>query len=209
MVGSKRKAARLVWPLLFEDARDEARSDRLDIGDVGHFRIGHDRRRVRIDDDDPVAFAFQRLDRLASGIVELGRLADDDRPGADDQWSWQPADVGPRLTAVARSLRRRSTEAEQRLWHHLRASQLDGAKFVRQFPIGPHVADFACRDARLVIELDGGQHSPEIDAQRTQVIEYFGYRIIRFWNNDVLQNTDGVLEAIRRELLIARNSPLP
>jgi very-short-patch-repair endonuclease len=110
-----------------------------------------------------------------------------------------------RLTGAARSLRRRSTDAEQRLWRHLRSRQLEGAKFVRQFPIGPHIADFACRDAHLVIELDGGQHSPEADAPRTAIIEAFGYRIIRFWNNDVLTNTDGVLEAIRQELLNARN----
>src|SRR5215213_7565088 len=108
-----------------------------------------------------------------------------------------------RLTPVARNLRRRSTDAEQRLWHHLRSRQLEGAKFVRQFPIGPHIADFACRDAHFAIELDGGQHSPEVDAPRTTLIEAFGYRIMRFWNNDVLQNTEGLLEAIRQELLLA------
>ena len=113
-----------------------------------------------------------------------------------------------RLTPIARNLRKRGTDAENRLWYHLRARQLDGAKFTRQFPIGPHVTDFACRDARLAIELDGGQHTPEADAPRTAAIEAFGYRIIRFWNNDVLQNTEGVLEVIRRELRLARNRPL-
>jgi very-short-patch-repair endonuclease len=108
-----------------------------------------------------------------------------------------------RVTPVARRLRRVSTDAEQRLWSHLRSRQLEGAKLVRQFPIGPHVADFACREAHLVIELDGGQHSPEIDAPRTASIEAFGYKVLRFWNNDVLANTDGVLEAIRQELIIA------
>ena len=110
-----------------------------------------------------------------------------------------------RLTPIARKLRRASTEAEKRLWWHLRSRQLEGAKFVRQFPIGPHVADFACRDAHLVVELDGGQHSEEVDRTRTAAIESFGYRIIRLWNNEVLANTDGVLETIRAELLIARN----
>ena len=110
-----------------------------------------------------------------------------------------------RLTPVARKLRRNMTEAEKRLWYRIRARQLEGAKFVRQFPIGPHVADFACRDACLAIELDGGQHSPEADAPRTEVIEAFGYRILRFWNNEVLANTEGVLEIIRQELLWARN----
>jgi len=112
-----------------------------------------------------------------------------------------------RLTPVARKLRRASTEAEKRLWWHLRSRQLEGAKFVRQFPIGPHITDFACRDAHLVIELDGGQHSEEVDQTRTAAIESFGYRIIRFWNHDVLQNTEGVVEAIRQELLNARNRP--
>ena len=107
-----------------------------------------------------------------------------------------------RLTPIARKLRRAQTEAEKRLWWHLRNRQLEGAKFVSQFPIGPHIADFACRAAHLAIEWDGGQHSPEVDAPRTQVIEAFGYRIIRFWNNDVLANTEGVLESIRQELLL-------
>jgi len=112
-----------------------------------------------------------------------------------------------RLTPVARNLRRNSTDAENRLWYYLRGSRFEGAKFLRQFPIGPHVTDFACRDARLAVELDGGQHTPETDAPRTEVIEAFGYRIIRFWNNDVLANTEGVLEVIRQELLLARNRP--
>ena len=115
-----------------------------------------------------------------------------------------------RLTPVARNLRRRSTDAELKLWYYLRGRrQFEGAKFVRQEEIGPYITDFACRKLRLAIELDGGQHTPEIDAPRTEVIEAFGFRIIRFWNNDVLQNTDGVLEVVRREIAIARNSPLP
>jgi len=110
-----------------------------------------------------------------------------------------------KLTPVARNVRRRSTDAENRLWYHLRARRFENAKFVRQFPIGSFVADFACRDLHLAIELDGGQHTPQADAPRTQVIEAFGYRVIRFWNNDFLENTQGVLEVIRQELLIARN----
>ncbi|HET7316622.1 MAG TPA: DUF559 domain-containing protein [Sphingomicrobium sp.] len=110
-----------------------------------------------------------------------------------------------RLTPVARKLRRNSTDAENRLWYYLRDRRFEGAKFVRQFQIGPHIADFACRELHIAIEVDGGQHTPEADAPRTAVIETFGYRVIRFWNNDVLQNTEGVLEVIRHELLIARN----
>ena len=107
-----------------------------------------------------------------------------------------------RLTPVARNLRRRSTDAENRLWHYLRGRRLEDAKFLRQFPIGSFVADFACREAHLAIELDGGQHSEAVDGPRTEIIECFGYRVVRFWNHDVLQNTDGVLEAIRAELLL-------
>ncbi|HQV02845.1 MULTISPECIES: endonuclease domain-containing protein [unclassified Novosphingobium] len=111
-----------------------------------------------------------------------------------------------RLTGIARKLRRDMTDAERRLWTHLRASQLEGVKFTRQYPIGDFVVDFACRSARLAIELDGGQHADNpADDARTQVIEAHGYRVIRFWNNDVLQNTDGVLIAILEELKIARN----
>ncbi|MDQ8757696.1 endonuclease domain-containing protein [Sphingosinicella sp. LHD-64] len=110
-----------------------------------------------------------------------------------------------RLTPIARKLRANRTEAEERLWHHLRARQLEGEKFVRQFQIDNFVADFACRTARLAIELDGGQHGAARDAARTAIIENYGYRVLRFWNHDVLANTEGVLEAIRRELLIARN----
>jgi very-short-patch-repair endonuclease len=109
-----------------------------------------------------------------------------------------------RLTSVARGLRKRSTDAERRLWRHLRSRQLEGAKFVRQFPIGGFVVDFACRDAHLGVELDGGHHNPMMDSPRTQIIERFGYRIIRFWNHDVLENTSGILEVIRLELLNAR-----
>jgi BirA family biotin operon repressor/biotin-[acetyl-CoA-carboxylase] ligase len=110
------------------------------------------------------------------------------------------------LTPTARKLRRTSTEAEARLWPHLRSRQLDGVKFTRQFVIGPHIADFAARDLRLAIELDGGQHDEASDAPRTRLIEAHGYRILRFWDNDVLANTEGVLEAIRQEISIARNN---
>ena len=110
-----------------------------------------------------------------------------------------------RLTPVARKLRTSATDAEALLWSRLRARQLEGEKFIRQFPIGNAVADFACRSAQLVVELDGGQHSEraEQDAERTRSIQAHGFRVIRFWNHDVLGNIDGVLEAIRQELLLA------
>jgi very-short-patch-repair endonuclease len=112
-----------------------------------------------------------------------------------------------RLTPVARRLRRNRTDAENALWHRLRARQLEGEKFVSQFQIGDYVADFACRTARLAIELDGGQHNTARDAARTEIIDTYGYRVLRFWNHDVLADTDGVLEAIRQELLTARDRP--
>ena len=97
------------------------------------------------------------------------------------------------------------TEAETRLWSRLRGRQLEGAKFVRQHPIGPFVADFACREATLVIELDGGQHAENaVDVERTRLIEAFGYTVLRFWNNDVVGNTEGALAEIRTALLNAR-----
>ena len=114
-----------------------------------------------------------------------------------------------RLTPVARRLRKKPTEAEQRLWSRLRGDQL-GARFTRQYPIGNAVVDFACRTLRLAIELDGGQHADsDADEARTRMIDANGYRVIRFWNNDVLANTDGVLLAIAQELALARNRSDP
>jgi len=96
----------------------------------------------------------------------------------------------------ASTLRRNQTDAEERLWAHLRNRRLGGFKFRRQATVGFHVADFLCPEKRLIVELDGGQHSEEADARRTARLEALGYRIIRFWNNEVLGNTDGVLQVI-------------
>tara|TARA_R110002124_G_scaffold74673_7_gene200451 strand:+ start:918 stop:1271 length:354 start_codon:yes stop_codon:yes gene_type:complete len=109
-----------------------------------------------------------------------------------------------RLTQRARTLRRDMTEAERVLWSRLRNRHLENVKFVNQFPIGPYVADFAARRLRLVLELDGGQHNETKDATRTKLIEEHGYRVIRFWNNDVTENLEGVLETIVQEIHIAR-----
>lgn len=106
----------------------------------------------------------------------------------------------------ARRLRRDMTEAEKRLWKYLRGRQLEDAKFRRQEPVQNRIADFLCVEAKLIIELDGGQHGEQIeaDAERTRQLEAAGYTVLRFWNNDVLANTEGVLEEIRRTLLIAK-----
>ena len=109
-----------------------------------------------------------------------------------------------RLIPVARKLRSNITDSEKLLWSRLRGGRLDGRKFVRQLPIGDAIADFACRSAKLVVELDGGQHSgSESDADRTKAIEARGYRVIRFWNHDVMENLDGVLAEVVRELSVA------
>ncbi len=103
----------------------------------------------------------------------------------------------------ARRLRTEMTDAEVRLWIQLRRRQIDGYRFRRQVPIGPYVVDFACLNARLVIEVDGGQHTEAVerDDRRTVWLESRGFRVLRFWNTDVLQRTEGVLESIRATLL--------
>ncbi|MBI1261158.1 MAG: DUF559 domain-containing protein [Rhizobiales bacterium] len=101
----------------------------------------------------------------------------------------------------ARHPRRHQTEAETRLWLRLRNRGLQGFKFRRQVPVGPYIADFLCADCLLIVEADGGQHADSAkDAVRTAFLESQGYRVLRFWNNDILSNTDGVLEAIRLAL---------
>ncbi|WP_316976761.1 endonuclease domain-containing protein [Shumkonia mesophila] len=102
----------------------------------------------------------------------------------------------------ARRLRRNLTEAEARLWFHLRRKQLEGHRFRRQVPIGPYIIDFVCLAERLLIEVDGGQHveARKRDQRRTQWLESQGFRVLRFWNHDVLGNTDGVVETIRLAL---------
>ena len=105
-------------------------------------------------------------------------------------------------TAFARDLRTHSTEAENRLWYFLRDRRFTDAKFRRQVPIGPYVVDFLCLSAALVVELDGGQHSERVDHDeaRTRFLEARGFRVVRFWNDEVMGNTEGVLSVIARYL---------
>ncbi len=109
-------------------------------------------------------------------------------------------------TFVAQDLRHNLTDAERRLWARLRDSQI-GVRFRRQEPIGDYIADFVARRARLVVELDGSQHTEDADAARTAYLESRGYRVLRFWNNEVLQNTDGVVLVIQAALRSPRASP--
>ena len=109
--------------------------------------------------------------------------------------TWQ---VEPKTRARARALRRDLTDAERIIWNELRAHRLNGAGFRRQTPIGPYIVDFICHEAKLVVELDGGQHSEQIEAdqKRSAFMESHGFRVLRFWNDQVLTDTDGVLEQI-------------
>ena len=109
----------------------------------------------------------------------------------------------------ARRLRRSETDAERTLWRLIRGRQLNGHKFRRQVPIGPYVADFFCLASKLIEEIDGGQHAVRIEADeaRSAHLAKFGYRVIRFWNNDVLQNPEGVLLRIIEALGNPRTAP--
>jgi len=113
----------------------------------------------------------------------------------------------PRPTARAQELRNNATDAERKLWLRISRRQLEGQKFSRQMPVGPFIGDFMCREQRLVIELDGGQHAEDLrDELRTHYIEAQVYRVLRFWNNEIMENIDGVLATIITAL---RLSPPP
>jgi adenine-specific DNA-methyltransferase len=112
----------------------------------------------------------------------------------------------------ARALRRQMTDAERLLWRHLRNRELGGWKFRRQYPVGPFIVDFICVEKNVVIEVDGGQHAENeaLDLQRSAYLNRMGYRVLRFWNNEVLQETEAVLTAIFAILADApKNSPSP
>jgi len=103
-----------------------------------------------------------------------------------------------------RRLRKDATDAERKLWAILRNRQIDGLKFFRQYSVGSYVLDFYCPEKRLALEIDGGQHgdvdSQQHDAQRDSYLKELGIRVVRFWNNDVLQNAEGVAQKIGEEI---------
>ena len=103
------------------------------------------------------------------------------------------------------------TDAELRLWWRLRAKQIHGHRFRRQVPVGPYVVDFACLTAHLIVEVDGSQHmaAGSRDDERTLELNSRGFRVLRFWNNDVLEQTESVLESIRVALLETPTLTLP
>ena len=106
------------------------------------------------------------------------------------------------IKAKARELRRNPTEAERRLWKHLRLRQIGGYKFRRQQSIGPYIVDFVCLGKRVVVEVDGGQHSEQIayDTERSAWLEAQGFRVLRFWNHEVLKEIEVVKEVIAEAL---------
>lgn len=108
----------------------------------------------------------------------------------------------------SRQLRRNATKAEQTLWTHLRNRQIANAKFRRQIPVDRYIVDFICEQRKVIIEIDGGQHQQQIahDQQRTAALEAYGYIVLRYWNNEVLSNVEGVLQEIEDAL---KNSTIP
>ncbi|TIR17571.1 MAG: endonuclease domain-containing protein [Mesorhizobium sp.] len=105
--------------------------------------------------------------------------------------------VNPAKRNFARSMRREPTEAEDRLWQELRGRRLDNIKFKRQVPMGRYVADFVCAEARLIVEIDGSQHAESRhDQERDAELKARGFRVLRFWNDDVLKELDAVCDTI-------------
>ncbi len=104
-------------------------------------------------------------------------------------------------------MRSNPTEAEDRLWYHLRAHRFMGLKFKRQKPVGPFIADFVCLELKLIIEADGGQHGNEADAKRNAWFKGQGFTVLRFWNNEILGQTEAVLERIRQTVIALSPSP--
>jgi very-short-patch-repair endonuclease len=105
------------------------------------------------------------------------------------------------ISEHASQLRRDRTDAEEKFRQAVRNRQLDGFKFRFQHSLLPYIADFACLDAMLIVEIDGGQHDEQRDARRTAFLESEGFEILRFWNNDVLSNLDGIIHVVRQALI--------
>lgn len=113
------------------------------------------------------------------------------------------------MKQLAKNLRKNQTDAERKMWRHLRNRALAGFKFRRQCPIGPYIVDFVCLEKMLIVEIDGGQHNENIqkDSRRTRHLESRGFKVLRFWNNEVLANIESVLDVIRTALISHPSSP--
>ena len=118
-----------------------------------------------------------------------------------------------RLLNFAKNMRQIPTDAEAKIWYHLRAKRMCGVKFKRQVPMGAYIVDFVAKHEHLIIEIDGGQHNEQTDKTRTTWLENQGFKVLRLWNNEVLANIEGVLETIRLSLEQVRTpsppAPLP
>ena len=108
-------------------------------------------------------------------------------------------------TALAKILRKNSTIQERRLWNLLRNRQFNNLKFKRQQPIGEYIVDFVCKEEKIIIEIDGGQHNTiennQLDKERTDFLQSLGYKVIRFWNNEIYENIDGIWERLHEEII--------
>ena len=149
--------------------------------------------------------------RTGEGQKPLSRTAGEggerSEPGEGQQR--RPFGPPPRVTRSARSLRLNSTDAERRLWSALRSRRLQRYKFRRQVPVGPYIVDFACTRCLLIVEADGSQHAgSEYDIRRTAWLKVRGWHVLRFWDNEILTNIEGVAEAIL-EVLRERALTLP
>ena len=107
-------------------------------------------------------------------------------------------------TILARNLRKNSTIQERRLWNLLKNRQFHNLKFKRQQPIGDYIVDFICKEAKIIIEVDGGQHNEpkniEYDKTRTEYLNNLGYKVVRFWNNEIYENIEGVVLRLKEEI---------
>ena len=113
-------------------------------------------------------------------------------------------DISESMKERSQELRRNMTDAENRMWYYLRNRRLSGYKFVREHVIGNYIVDFVCRERKLIIEIDGGQHmdAMEYDAKRTKYLESHGYRVLRVWNDEVFKNLQVVMDKILHALSI-------
>ena len=118
---------------------------------------------------------------------------------------------GPEVKDFNKQLRGNMTDVEMKLWYSLKDRRFCGLKFRRQHPIGPYIVDFYCAEKHLIVELDGGQHAvnEKKDRERDQYLEGKGYLVIRFWNNDILANIEGVLQRLKEHICEPSPSPLP
>ncbi len=117
--------------------------------------------------------------------------------------------ISPKIKNNSRHLRNNMTDVERMLWAKVRSRQLQGFRFRRQHPIGRYIVDFVCLELKLIIELDGGQHMDQrqYDTNRSQWLQINGFKTVRFWNSDILDNPDGVMQTIYMHLPQPRLSP--